>query len=102
MDILLQSIKKKSFKCDTCNANFGRQDDLNKHIATVHEGKKSFKCDTCNANFARKHNLKSNVILVMLNLYKNLIGTNILLHFMMERSHSNVKFVMLPILIELA
>ena len=42
MDLLPQSIKKKSFKCDTCNANFGRQDDLNKHIATVHEGKKSF------------------------------------------------------------
>ena len=102
MDILLKSIKKKSFKCDTCNGNFGRKDDLNKHIAAVHEVEKSFKCDTCNANFARKDNLKSNLILLMLNLYKNLIRTNILLQFMIERSHSNVKFVMLPILIELA
>ncbi len=41
MDILLQSIKKKSFKFDTCNANFARKDNLNGKIASVNEGKKA-------------------------------------------------------------
>ena len=31
------------FKCDTCNVKFGQKTDLNKHVATVHEGKKQFK-----------------------------------------------------------
>ena len=30
----------KQFKCDICNANFGRKSSLNQHVANVHEGKK--------------------------------------------------------------
>ena len=44
---------KKQFKCDICNANFGQKGDRNRHVTTVHEGKKPFKCDICNAKFGK-------------------------------------------------
>ena len=34
---------------------------MNRHIASVHEGKKPFKCDTCDARFALMHHLKSHI-----------------------------------------
>ena len=42
MHILPQFMKEKTFKCDTCGADFGREDYLNKHIAAVYKGKKPF------------------------------------------------------------
>ena len=53
--------EKKPFKCDTCGANYGRKDYLNKHIAAVHKGKKPFNCETCDAKFEDKSNLNVHI-----------------------------------------
>ena len=48
---------KKQFKCDICNASFGENGNLNRHVSTIHEGKKQFKCDICSVNFGEKRTL---------------------------------------------
>ena len=35
------------------------KDHLDKHVASVHEGKKPFKCSTCDASFTTKTNLNA-------------------------------------------
>ena len=56
---------RKTVKCSICNATFTRNSSLNRHVASVHEGKKPhdskkpFKCDICNSTFTRKSNLKT-------------------------------------------
>ena len=37
---------------------------MEKHIASIHEGKKPFKCDDCNDSFARKYDLKTHIKIV--------------------------------------
>ena len=37
---------------------------LNKHVATVHEGKKQFKCAICNAVFGQKPHFIKHVLTV--------------------------------------
>ena len=57
--------RKKPVKCSICNATFTRNSSLNRHVASVHEGKKPqdskkpFKCNICNSAFTRKSNLKT-------------------------------------------
>ena len=53
-------MKEKS-KCD---ASFDEKGKLNRHIASVHEGKEPFKCPTCDASFARKDNLNRHIAVV--------------------------------------
>ena len=48
---------KKPFKCNICEASFPQKQNLNIHIASVHEGKKPFKCNSCDASFVSKHGL---------------------------------------------
>ena len=36
--------------CTYCNSNFSKMDYLNKHIATIHEGKKTHLCYICKEN----------------------------------------------------
>ena len=61
------SWRKKPFKCETCDATFARKnkftrkDNLNIHIATVHEEMKPFKCDICKAEFRHKVNLNTHI-----------------------------------------
>ena len=57
--------RKKPVKCSICSATFTRKSSLNRHVASVHEGKKPhnskkpFKCNICNSAFTRKSNLKT-------------------------------------------
>ena len=44
-----------------CKSNFTHEQDLNGHIASVHEGKKQFKCDTCDAKFTQKQSVKKHI-----------------------------------------
>ena len=53
--------RKKQFKCEICNAEFGQDCTLNKHIAAIHKGRKHFKCDICNAKFTSKHGMKGHI-----------------------------------------
>ena len=46
--------EKMQFKCDICKAIFEQKCNLNKHVATIHEGKKPFKWDIYIANFGWK------------------------------------------------
>ena len=52
---------RKPFKCDFCNANFAHKHQLKRHVASVHENKKPFKCDSCDASFARKDKLNGHI-----------------------------------------
>ena len=45
---------KKLFKNIICDVSFAKK----KHIATVHENKKCFQCNICHITFARKNHLK--------------------------------------------
>ena len=61
------SWRKKPFKCEICVATFARKnkftrkDNLNTHIATLHEEMKPFKCDICKAEFRQKVNLDPHI-----------------------------------------
>ena len=55
---------KKPFKCNICDANFARKPYLKGHIASVHEGKKPYKCNICDTSFTRKENLNRHIALV--------------------------------------
>ncbi len=47
----------RPFRCDRpgCRARpFGQRGDLNRHIASVHEGKKEHECMDCNELFSRR------------------------------------------------
>jgi hypothetical protein len=62
-----QSIQKKSsqinLKCpyDTCDYSSKLQGNLNKHVATVHEGKRPFVCEKCGYRFAERSKLKKHI-----------------------------------------
>ena len=51
---------EKTFKCSQCEATCSRKSDLNRHIATVHEGKK-FKCPFCDVRFTRMEKIKNRI-----------------------------------------
>lgn len=42
------------FKCNICNVEFARTQDLNRHANDVHEKRTSFKCTQCQKEFAQK------------------------------------------------
>ena len=45
-------------KCDICAGKFTSKKMMNRHIATVHEGKESLICHICHANFKSKNGRK--------------------------------------------
>ena len=54
--------KKKPFKCDNCDYSFSEKGSLKKHLESVHEKKKPFKCDTCDTIFTRQTSLKRHIL----------------------------------------
>ena len=50
----------KPFQCDKCNKQYYHKSHLNRHIASVHDGKKS-ECDQCKKQFSDKENLKRHI-----------------------------------------
>ena len=52
---------KKHVKCNICGTNFAQMDNMNKHMASVHEGKKPFKFNVCCAQLVQKNVLNTNV-----------------------------------------
>ena len=55
---------RERFICEICDDNFGQKGNLQRHLATVHEGKKQFKCSICNKNFEQKRDLNKHVATV--------------------------------------
>ena len=53
--------ERKPFKCNICDASFSEKGSLNKHVASVHEGKKPFQCTICDAKFGARGTLNSHV-----------------------------------------
>ena len=47
--------------CPFCDRNFTIKQNLNRHIASVHEGKKPFKCNNCEASFSEKQHVKRHI-----------------------------------------
>ena len=119
--------KNKKFKCDKCNAYFRRKSSLNSHISSIHEGK-YLECDWCSAKFPTKRNLdrhiqtvhdgkkqfkcdmmptflqnikekKLSVTDAALHWPPNKVSKTILKLFMKEINHSNVRYVMFPLVI---
>ena len=54
-------MEKKPYKCDLCNSEYKRKDDLEKHKMIIHEGKKPFQCHICSAKFVHKTTLKNHI-----------------------------------------
>ena len=56
--------QKIRYKCKTCGKVFGENDDLRKHIRSVHEGIKNHVCETCGKAFSENRNLKKHILSV--------------------------------------
>ncbi len=54
---------KKPFKCNMCDVGFVSKEDLNRHIASLHEGWK-LQCDYCAKSFTTEGNLKNHIVIV--------------------------------------
>ena len=55
---MIQDIEKE-FKCSLCKSSFTRNNDLKRHISSVHEGKRPFNCEKCDSTFKESSHLKS-------------------------------------------
>ena len=53
------TVRKKSYKCGTCNKIFSKYDELGTHISTEH--KKYFQCLHCGQNFSLIEEMKNHV-----------------------------------------
>ena len=63
---LEHEVKKQTKKstCEVCSARFNSEDELTKHIATVHERKKPYSCTICNKRFSQKAHLDTHIACV--------------------------------------
>ena len=48
-----------SFKCNSCEREFGQKVNFNRHFKTVHENIKSYKCVACEKMFGQKAHMNS-------------------------------------------
>ena len=55
------STQKKPFKCESCDYHCYLKGELQKHVATVHEGKKPFNCESCDDSLNLKGNLSQDI-----------------------------------------
>ena len=54
-------LKKKLFKCEICNVSLSAKSVLDRHVASVHEGKKSSMCNICDKEFTSSANMKRHI-----------------------------------------
>ena len=60
----IKNDRKEKYKCPKCDTVFTRKNNIERHIAVVHEGQKLFKCSTCDDRFSTKQVLKSHIATV--------------------------------------
>ena len=53
--------RKKPFKCEVCQANFGQNCELKMHISRVHDNPKLYSCIICNLDFSKRNLLRNHV-----------------------------------------
>ena len=41
------TLKEKPIECKLCDKKFAQNSDINKHVASVHQGNKPFECNHC-------------------------------------------------------
>ena len=81
-----------------CDNSFSHNNDMKKHVQSVHEKKKPFKCDICDYSCSNKNVLKKHVTAVHdeKQPFKFEICDKCFAHisnmFMSKSSHSNVMF----------
>ena len=56
---------KKPFNCELCDYSSSVKSSMNKHIASVHEGKKPFKCEYCDYSSSMRSTMNQHVALVV-------------------------------------
>ena len=47
--------------CKSCDKSFSTEQNLRRHIYTVHDGNKDYKCEACGKMFSLKHQLKNHI-----------------------------------------
>ena len=43
----IDDVGNKNHMCESCGKSFSREDNLKRHIHTIHEGPKYHKCESC-------------------------------------------------------
>ena len=96
--VILRSFheKEKPNRFTLCENSY----QLRKHIAFIHDGNKAFKCKICGYSCSEKGHLEKYAALVHEGArlfkcegYDEKIDIYMILHFMKEEDHSNVKVV---------
>ena len=54
-------MKTEGHKCNTCSKIFTRQNNLKRHINTIHEGHKDYICGSCDKSFSQAGNLAQHI-----------------------------------------
>ena len=60
---ITNQIKTKPL-CTICKKSFTTKNGLNRHVASVHEGKKPFSCDICDLRFIERRNVQRHILAV--------------------------------------
>ena len=51
----------KYHKCDSCAKSFRKNDQLERHLHTVHDGYKDKKCESCDKSFSQVGDLRRHI-----------------------------------------
>jgi hypothetical protein len=54
-------LRPTTVQCDICDYSCSQKKGLNKHVASVNDGKKPFQCNICDASFALQHHLNVHI-----------------------------------------